>query len=421
MLDYSKMPNRSILILDAKSFYASAHCSLLGLDPYTTHLAVVGSLEREGSIVLAASIALKRDFGVSNVSRYFELPKDPRIKVVKAQMGKYLEMSIEMTKILNRFAPFDSIFQYSVDECWIDVTSSERLFGDKWTIARKIKEIVWDELRLPLAIGIGPNMLVSKLCLDIEAKKTAEGIAEWKYEDLPISLFPVDIRKMWGIGQRMTKNLNRLGIRNVGHLAHFDVNILEKKWGIMGRQLWQHCWGIDTSTVRPNYSQEHKSYGNGITLLRDYHHASEIKVVMRELVDEVTARARKDGMAGRTISVGIGYSRDIDGGFSRSMSIDTPTNFEDEMYQACEKIFDQYYQPDTPTRNVYVALSNLSSDQEVQLDLFNYQTREKKRNLAKAIDHIRERYGSTSLLKASSLTSAGIALDRGAKIGGHYE
>jgi DNA polymerase V len=92
---------------------------------------------------------------------------------------------------------------------------------------------------------------------------------------------------------------------------------------------------------------------NGITLLKNYDKASELKVVIRELVDEVTARARRDGMAGKTISVGIGYSRDVNGGFSLSMSIDTPTNFEDEMYQACEKIFDQYYQPGTPTLSPY--------------------------------------------------------------------
>jgi DNA polymerase V len=97
--------------------------------------------------------------------------------------------------------------------------------------------------------------------------------------------------------------------------------------------------------------------------------------VIRELVDEVAYRARKDGMAGKTISVGIGYSRDVYGRFSHSKSIDTPTNFEDEIYEVCEKIFDQYYQPGTPTRNVYVALTNLCSDQEVQLDFFSYKTR----------------------------------------------
>jgi DNA polymerase V len=298
MYDYTALPHRSMLMVDSRSFYASAHCSLLGLDPFTTYLAVVGDPDRSGSIVLAASIALKRDFGVSNVSRYFELPKDPRIIVVKAQMGKYIETSLEITKILNQFAPFDSILQYSIDEAWCDITGTEKLFGDKWTVARMIKDKIWKEVRIPVTIGIGPNMLVSKLCLDMAAKKTLEGIAEWTYDGLPSQMFHLPIKEMWGIGSRMERNLNRMGIRTIGHLANFDKAILEKKWGVMGTQLHQHCWGIDTSQVQPNYDVTHKSYGNSITLLRDYNNQAEIKIVIRELCDEVTRRARKDKMVG---------------------------------------------------------------------------------------------------------------------------
>lgn len=420
MFDYSQMPKRSILMLDAKSFYASAHCSLLGLDPLTAYLAVVGDPERSGSIILAASAALKRDFGVKNVSRFFELPRDPRIQIVKAKMSKYLEISLELTKILGRFAPFDSIMQYSVDEAWIDVTGTEKLFGDKWSVARKIKQTIWEELRIPLAIGIGPNMLMAKVCLDLDAKKAPEGIAEWTFEDLPARLWPHPVKDMWGIGSRMERNLNRMGIRTIGQLAEFEVSLLEKRFGVMGVQLFNHAWGIDFSRVQPNYSQTHKSYGNGVTLLRDYVKPSEIKIVIRELCDEVTTRARKDRMAGRTISLGIGYSHDAMGGFSRSQSIATPTNLEDEVYAVCLQLFDTHYTLGEEVRNIYVSLSNLSPDQEIQLDMFSYKTREKKRSLAFAVDQIRDSFGPTSIIKASSLVEGGIALERSAKIGGHY-
>ena len=422
MFDYTKMPNRSILIIDARSFYASAHASLLGVDPLTAYLAVVGDPDRSGSIILAASIALKRDFGVKNVSRLYEIPKDSRIQIVKAQMGKYLEKSLQITKILGNFAPYDSILQYSVDEAWIDVTGTEKLFGDKWSVARKIQETIWKELRIPIAIGIGPNMLVAKVCLDIEAKKVPGTIAEWTYEELPQKLWPVPLRDMWGIGSRMERNLHRIGIRNIGQLANYDVQRLEKRFGIMGVQLYNHAWGIDFSTVQPSYSVAHKSYGNGITLLRDYDDPAEVKVVIRELCDEVTSRARKDHMEGRTISLGIGYSKDdYKEGFSRSMSLDSPTNLEEDMYDVCLKLFVRFYLPGTKVRNVYVSLSNLSSDSEVQLNLFSFKTKEKKQKLAYAVDEIRERFGSTSVLKASSLTAGGITIDRSRKIGGHYE
>lgn len=422
MFDYAKMPHRSILMIDARSFYASAHCALLGLDPREAHLAVVGDPERSGSIVLAASIALKRDFGVSNVSRFFELPKDPRIQIVKAQMGKYIETSTKLTKILNQFAPYDSIFQYSIDEAWVDITGTEKLFGDKWTVARLIKDRIWSELTIPVAIGIGPNMLMAKLCLDIEAKKASENIAEWKYKELPDRLWPVPIKKMWGIGSRMERNLHRMGIRTVGHLANYDVNLLEKRFGIIGVQLYNHSWGIDLSEVKPNYDVTHKSYGNGITLLRDYSKPSEIKIVIQELCDEVTRRARKDGLMGKTISLSIGYSDGVisGGGFSRSVSIDTPTYFEDEVYHICLQLFERYYEPGHDVRTVYVCLSNVCSDREVQLDFFSFRSRERKRNLSMAIDDIRERFGTTAILKASSYLEGGIAIERSRKIGGHY-
>ncbi|RKD24388.1 hypothetical protein BEP19_08320 [Ammoniphilus oxalaticus] len=420
MFDYSQMPNRSILMIDAKSFYASAHCALLGLDPLTTYLAVVGDPERSGSIVLAASPALKRDFGVKNVSRFFELPRDPRIQIVKAKMGKYLEVSVEITKILGRFAPFDSILQYSVDEAWIDITGTEKLFGDKWNVASKIKQTVWEELRIPLAIGIGPNMLIAKLCLDLGAKKTAEGIAEWTYQDLPAELWPRPVKEMWGIGSRMERNLHRLGIRSVGHLAQFERDRLEKRFGIMGVQLYNHAWGIDFSCVRPTANQPHKSYGNGITLLRDYSKVSEIQVVIRELADEVTSRARRDRMMGSTISLSIGYSKEEAGGFTRSLTLPTPTYLEDEVYKTCLQLFEQNHVPGNNARNVYVSLSNLCSDQYAQLELFDFEKREQKHRLAFTIDKIRDAFGSTSIMKASSLLEEGIAIDRSKKIGGHF-
>lgn len=422
MFDYTRMPNRSILMLDAKSFYASAHCALLGLDPMRTCLVVVGDLERSGSIVLAASPLMKKEYGIKTGNRLFEVPKhDARIHIVKAQMSKYLDMSLELTRILEKFAPFDSILQYSVDEAWIDVTGTEKLWGDKWQVARSIQETIWNELKIPVAIGIGPNMLVAKLCLDMDAKKQPEGLAEWQYADLRKKLWPHSLKEMWGIGSRMEKNLQRLGIRTIGQLAQYEVSLLEKRFGIMGVQLYHHAWGIDFSRVRPNYNQAHKSYGNGITLLRGYTEKEEIKVVIRELCDEVTTRARKDRMAGRTISLGIGYSKDGDReGFSRSMSMEMPTNLEDEVCAICYRLFEQYYISGAEVRNVYVCLSNLHSDEQVQLDMFSFKTKEKKRSLALAVDQIRDRFGSASILKASSLTAGGVALERSMKIGGHY-
>src|SRR5690625_2298293 len=140
-----------------RSFYASVEAVKLGLDPNEVLLAVVGDLSRPGSIVLATSPALKKKYHLRNVSRFFELPKDPSIRLVEANMADYVHASIEITKLLYRFAPREAIHQYSVDEVWVTVDGLEKLFGTRWEIATKIKQAIWKELGLPSAIGIGDN------------------------------------------------------------------------------------------------------------------------------------------------------------------------------------------------------------------------------------------------------------------------
>ncbi len=124
-----------------RSFYASVEAVKLGLDPMETLLAVVGDPNRSGSIVLAASPELKRKHGISNVSRFYELPDDPDIHIVPAHMADYLHVSMEITKLINQFVPIEAIHQYSVDEVWVTINGLERLFGNRWEVAQKIKRI----------------------------------------------------------------------------------------------------------------------------------------------------------------------------------------------------------------------------------------------------------------------------------------
>src|SRR5690606_18998470 len=189
---------------------------------------------------------LKEEFGIKTGSRRYEIPDDPRILIVNPKMRTYMRISVEITRVFHRYVPKEAIHVYSVDESFIQVDGTDRLWGDAWTVARKIREDIEREFQLPCAIGIGPNMLMAKLCLDLEAKKT--GIAEWTYEDVPKKLWKVSpLSKMWGIGRRLEKTLNSMGIFNVGQLARYDLNLLEKEVGIMGNQLYCHAWGIDRS------------------------------------------------------------------------------------------------------------------------------------------------------------------------------
>jgi DNA polymerase V len=415
--NYDLLPKRKILCVDMKSFYASCAAVLLGLDPLTCYLVVVGDTEREGSIVLAASPRMKKEFGIKTGTRLFEVPNDPRIHIVNPKMGIYIRMSTEITKLFHRYVPKEAIHTYSVDESFIKVDGVEQMWGDARTIADKIRDDMQSEFGLPSAIGIGPNMLLSKICLDIDAKKT--GVAEWTYDDVKEKLWNIEpLSKMWGIGSRVQKTLNRMGIFNVGQLAHYPLELLEKKFGVMGNQLYYHAWGVDLSEIGAPIMQGQISFGKSQILLRDYPDPEEVKHVILEISEEVARRARQHKKVGRTISLGIGYSRDeFGGGFHRSKTIDQPTNITMDIYETCLELFEKFYANKT-VRQISITLSNIEEDCEMQLDLFQ-QNRFKQRTLGYVMDSIRHKYGSDAILRAVSYTPAGTAKHRAKLVGGH--
>lgn len=399
-----------------RSFYASVEAVKLGLDPMQVMLAVVGDLTRPGSIVLAASPMLKKTYGISNVSRFFELPNDPNIYIVQANMADYLHVSVQITKLLNHYAPKEAIHQYSIDEVWITVDGLEKLFGTSIQIAQKMKQDILNEFGISSAIGIGDNKFLAKVVMDLHAKKKASGIAVCHYEDVQELLWPFPVETIWGIGPGLTKRLHRLGIVTLGSIANFPLTSLQKHFGVMGEQLYWHAWGIDLSPVFGDFTKvTQESFSHGISLLRDYT-KDEARICILDLCEESCRRARMANKSGRTIQLGIGYSMHL-GGFSRSKSIYTPTNITHEMHDICMELFEKFYDGTSPIRRVTVNLTNLVEDLETQLDLFD--DRGKHKDVGLVMDTIRERFGSSAILRASSYTDAGIALDRSRKIGGH--
>lgn len=419
MFDYSQFPDRSILCVDMKSFYASIIAVYEGLDPLTCHLAVVGNTDRTGSVVLAASPAMKRDFKIKTGSRLFEIPDDPRISIHNPKMGLFVRVSTEITKLFFRYVPPSAVHTYSVDESFLDVSGLEKVWGTPEEIAAQIQRDILLDFGLPSTIGIGPNMLMAKLCLDLAAKKTANGIASWSYDDIPAKLWPLSpLREMWGIGRQVEKTLHSMGIFSVGQLARYDLSLLEKKFGIMGNQLYHHAWGIDLSEVGAPIMQGQISYGKSQILLRDYKDEKEIKSVILEMCEEVAKRARAHHHAGRTISFGLSYSKEeFGGGFHRSRTIENPTNITMEIYRVCLELMRENYHGQT-VRQISLSIGKLERDDEVQLDLFDTNSW-KKRKIGYVVDGIRNRYGSASLLRAVSYTSGGTARHRAKLLGGH--
>ena len=416
-MDYSKFPNRQIACIDMMSFYASCMATLHNLDVRTIPIAVVGNLQQRGSVVLAASPPMKKRFKIKTGNRLFEIPRHPEIRLFEPKMEYFLEMSMAITKILHKYVPAEAIYVYSVDEAFIDLTGTERLWGDPAQTVREIQKEIYETLSLPSTAGMGPNMLMAKLCLDISGKKT--GFAKWAYEDVPAKLWPVSpLSKMWGIGRQTEKSLNDMGIFCVGDLAHANLQALEKKFGILGNQLYHHAWGIDLSKVDAPMPQGQVSYGKSQILMRDYNSIAEVRAVLLEMCEDVAKRARDAGKAGRTISLGIGYSKNaLGGGFHRSRTINEATNETMQIYKVCKELLSENYDA-RPVRQVSLSITKLEDEQSIQLSMFekdNWRGRE----IGKVMDGIRNKYGSTAILRAISLTEAGTAIKRSQLVGGH--
>jgi len=419
--DLKKLPKRDILCIDMTSFFASVECVERGLDPLTTYLVVIGKKDQPGSVVLAASPAVKRDFGIKTTNRQFEVPNDPRILIVEPRMGLYLKQNRAIQDIYRGYVSNDDLHIYSIDESFLDCTPSRRLFGDKLTIAKQIQQEIFEKLGLIAKIGIGDNLLQSKLALDNASKKTKDGIAYWSYENVQETIWKIPkLTDMWGIGSRTARTLNSMGIFSVKSLANCDVKLLKKKLGVIGEQLYYHAWGVDFSRISKRVPPKENSYGRSQILLRDYEDPNEVEVIIREMAEDVAARLRRNNVVGEVVHLGIGYSKaEYEKGFSHQMKLMSPTNQTKEITEVCLKIFRTYYTGQV-VRQVNVSVGKVSSKYDIQLNLFmDTEEMRKQEALDNTIDKIRNKYGKTAILRATSYTKGGTAIQRAGMIGGH--
>ncbi|WP_107950341.1 DNA polymerase thumb domain-containing protein [Lysinibacillus parviboronicapiens] len=417
-MNYENMPNKSIMCIDMKCFYASIVAMLHGLDVLKTPVAVVANFDQPGSVVLAASPLMKEKFKIKTGSRRYEIPKHPDIRLFEPKMSFFIQMSMTITKLISNYVPVDAIHVYSVDESFVDLTGTEKLWGSPEETAKEIQRAILDQFNIPSAVGMGPNMLIAKLALDLDAKKT--GFSKWTYEDIPKKLWPVrPLSEMWGIGKQMEINLNAMGIQTVGGLANANLEELVKRFGVMGNQLYYHAWGIDLSKLgEPLITNGTLSFGKGQMLMRDYHTRKEISVVLLEMCEDVMKRTRDAGFVGRTISIGLSYSHNaMTKGFHRSKTIAVPTSETLVMYKTCVELLDEHFAGE-PARQLSVRISNLEREHSIQLDLFD-ERKPQRQIIGPTMDAIRNRFGATSILRAVSYTKAGTAIKRDRLVGGH--
>jgi len=415
--------NRNILCIDLKSFFASVECVERGLNAFTTPLVVANPNQGKGAITLAVTPFLKKQ-GINGRTRLYNIPKNIPYQIVPPRMNLYIKRSKEIIQIYLDFISQEDLHIYSIDECFLDVTSYLQLYQlTDIELAQKILKTIEQKTGLTATCGIGPNMLLAKLAMDLEAKKYKNGIAKWNLEDIPTKLWPITpLSKMWGIGSRLEKKLNLIGIYTIGDLAHANPKILQKKFGILGEELWNHANGIDEAIISKFQKEtREKSISHSQVLLRDYYN-DEILLIIREMLDVLTTRMRAKKLETSCLSFGLSYSKTIGGGFHHSIKLNHATDLSNELYPLCQTMFEQFYEENMPIRKISLSFSKLSPKLGLQLNLFEEaQESQKKEKISTTMDHIKEKYGKNSILKASSLLPNSTIHKRNETIGGHHE
>ncbi len=412
--------NRSILCIDLKSFYATCECIERNLDPFTTPLVVASKKQGDGAITLAVTPYLK-DKGVSSRGRLFEIPKDIKYILAPTRMSLYIKKSKEVINIYLDFVSIDDLHVYSVDEAFLDVTDYLKYHKlDEYKLAKKILKTIYKNTGLYATCGIGPNMFLAKVALDNDAKYQKDYISKWTYEDVKTKLWPITpLSNMWGIGKRLEKSLNNLGIFKVGDIANTNIEILKSNFGVIGEEIWNHSNGYDESIISEKYDiRRSTSYSNSQILFKDYN-TDNIKLIISEMLDTLLIRLRTNNKVCSHISLSIGYSRSFGGGFNRGIKLDTRTDDYHLLLKYAYILLDKFAE-DYPIRKVSISLSKISSKDHYQYNLFeDYNEVIKKDNINKALDLINNKYGKNTILKATSRLEDSSLIDRNNKIGGH--
>lgn len=415
---------RVVFLADCQSFYAS--CEKVANPRYRNKpLVVAGDPKRRSGIILAAC-PLAKGYGVTTAESLREsLKKCRNLVIQQPRMAHYIKTSLLITKIYESYTPL--VEPFSIDEQHIDVTDSLNFYGcSPVELAEHIKMRVMKETGINIRIGIGENKVLSKLATDNFAKKNDSGIYELSKDDLS-PLWSLEVNKMFGIGSRMMVHLHRCGIKTIGDLANTPLDKLKRKFKqVLGRQsdihaemLWNIANGVDESPVVPDAFEQQKGIGRQTTLPVDFDKLNDIMVVILELAALVCQRSRQKGYLGNVVHVGAqGADFDQPMGFSRQMKLEDPTNITKEVYSGAKKVFEKHW-TGYPVRKLWVSLSNLQSDEVVQLTLFG--EREKQMAVESTMDRIHEKYGSTSIFFASSLKKSSQNQMLSRKIGGHYK
>ena len=455
------MNQRTYIAIDLKSFYASVECVERGLDPLSTRLVVADDSRTDKTICLAVSPALKA-YGIPGRPRLFEVKQqiarlkreNPRLELdfitARPRMAKYLEVSGQVYSVYLRHIAPEDIHVYSIDEVFIDATEYLRMYGmDAHTLAMHLIREVLRETGVTATAGIGPNMYLAKVAMDIEAKHQkadADGVriaelTEMSYREKYWTHRP--LTDFWRIGHGTEARLASAGMYTLGDVARMSLRneeVLYKLFGINAELLIDHAWGWEPCTMADikRYRPATSSLSSGQVLMEPYSF-EKARLIVREMTDLLSLDLVEKRLVTTQLVLHIGYEAGKGNGpmvqdwYGRptpkpahgSVNLPFPTSATSVLLKSAMELFDRIVDRNLYVRRVYVVAAQVmdeDKEQGRQLSLFDDNpdtSRERKQQ--EAILEIRRRFGKNAILKGMNFEEGATTRERNQQIGGHHE
>ena len=410
------------LCIDLKTFYASVECVERKLDPFSTNLVVADETRGKGTICLAVSPKMKM-LGVKNRCRLYEIPPNIKYIIAKPRMKKYIEYSANIYAIYLKYLAKDDIYVYSIDEAFLDVTNYLKLYKmNEIELAKTILKDIYNTYGLTATVGIGTNLYLAKVALDIMSKHTPTNIGYLDEELYKRKLWHhKPLTDFWQIGRGIEARLNKKRIYDMYDIAHTNPQILYKEFGVNAEFLIDHSWGKETCTIKDikNYKTKNVSISNSQVLFEDYSFENA-RLVLKEMVELNSIKLVEKNLITDTISLYIGYSKNIINSTGGSMKLANYTNTYSDLMAYFLKLYDSTTNKTVPIRRIGVSFNRLVSDEAQQLSLFENQEKiTKERKIELAISNIKQKLGKNAIVRGMDLENGATTILRNKLIGGH--
>lgn len=411
------------ICIDLKSFYASVECVERGLDPMTTKLVVADMSRTEKTICLAITPAMKA-LGIKNRCRVFEIPKDVEFIAAVPRMQLYIDYAAEIYGIYLKYISKDDIHVYSIDEAFMDVTDYLKMYGlTARELGSKIIGEIYDKLGIRATCGIGTNLYLTKIALDISAKHSEDFIGELDEESYRRTLWNHrPLTDFWRVGKGTAARLADYGIFTMKDIAETDEDILYKMFGVDAELLIDHAWGREPVTMKDikNYRSQTNCLSSGQVLACDYSY-DDCRLIVKEMMDLMCLDMVSKRLVTSSVTLHLSYTSRL--GIEPAhgtVNIGDETNADVVLIPAITRLYEDIADPKYTIKRVGITCNNVVPEEYHQYSLFSDDREmERNRKVQEAVLSIKDRYGKNAILKGMNLEEHGTTIERNSQIGGH--